>query len=1233
MVQDGGAPEHDHAHYAASRGRGWRVAWVRSIGLAGSLFTCACNPNPTDRVAPPTLPISWSAPSEGRRAGTLTIGEPIEVAFHPSERRLAVVVERPGPSHELWLVDPMETERSRLLAIGITGQQFSSPRWSRAGDRLYFSTMGPLWQKHEIAVLEWPTSSNDPPEPGAWTAVTNLIYPNWEGLQDTFPEMDRLLCQIGAGQLVSLDMRDDEPPDDFPPYGIRPVFTLDSPISQGGARVSPDGKWLLWAGWTGSSAPSKRLWLSPLEPTNDPAPSLLPVRRARLLTPDDPFPNHCESPSWSERTFPGAEDTSCGSGSIAFRSGADVWMTGCGGERFLRLAGDLEGSGHAGTSWSVDGGLAIVVGAPGNRRIEILDVDVAVQRSQASGDLRAVSRSREFDLESMQWPLPYPAAEAEGYESNVETRFHLASTLFHLGDLRGAETAIQTARRIEEACAGPRCLHVWPLMAARLRLIQGDIEEAANLAGIARDGLEMPAGPRCAPDLNAIKYRAEVFGVLAESQGLLGDSQKALEAAQGAVRDAKFVWSQRWSRKKAERPNLELLLIRALNTLGISFRRASRVADAREAFSNAIDQAKSLLKDQSTINEVSAEWSLAIANLADLDRKDRHTEVAVRRLEEALARAVSAGDARIVSICSTLLAQALEEAGRDDDALNMYGEAESRALSAFDRWTPRLGRGRILSRQKSAEEALSALLGALHDVEIARAWMTLDRYRLLYLAERRNVYEELLQLLARRAGVSASGTVGQSPSAAAKEAFLVSEGAHGRALLDGLVESRHGSPRVDIDPEMDSDLRRGLWWLGLSEPSASDAAVADAAPIERAADALGKRTVENAEAALKRLRTDGTLLLEFFVGDRTYLLSVAEAVSLYDLGETAGIEAAVRTFLEQLGHARRVEDITASRGAVRERLLSRVEESLSQHERILIVPDGVLWQVPFEVLLESDRITQDTSTADRTIWYAPSAASYWQIVSGSAVRDAARLGPPSLLAIGPPRDETGGLSVRAQEEANTIGRCITSPVRLVDAKAREASIHQYFHGTRLPPTILHFATHATVGASHLGDDHLALGRGNPPESSGSPGAARSLPRVPGDSIVLSSRATDGMLNPDEILASDVRGDLVVLSACDSARGTAVPGEGIVGLARAFIMEGASSVVGTQRKIDTSRAKAVMTDFYEQLCKGATVAEALRAARRACRAERHGALHHCESFILIGDPDFRPVRGGGPSARP
>src|SRR4030095_6567569 len=132
--------------------------------------------------------------------------------------------------------------------------------------------------------------------------------------------------------------------------------------------------------------------------------------------------------------------------------------------------------------------------------------------------------------------------------------------------------------------------------------------------------------------------------------------------------------------------------------------------------------------------------------------------------------------------------------------------------------------------------------------------------------------------------------------------------------------------------------------------------------------------------------------------------------------------------------------------------------------------------------------------------------------------------------------------------------------------------------------VLHFATHGLLNSRH-------------PELSG---------------LVLSlvdreGRPQDGFLAAYEIYRMKLEADLVVLSACETALGTEIRGEGLIGLARAFMYAGAPRVVASLWRVPDTATTELMKRFYRaMLVEGLRPAAALHRAQQSLRQDPRGA---------------------------
>jgi CHAT domain-containing protein len=111
---------------------------------------------------------------------------------------------------------------------------------------------------------------------------------------------------------------------------------------------------------------------------------------------------------------------------------------------------------------------------------------------------------------------------------------------------------------------------------------------------------------------------------------------------------------------------------------------------------------------------------------------------------------------------------------------------------------------------------------------------------------------------------------------------------------------------------------------------------------------------------------------------------------------------------------------------------------------------------------------------------------------------------------------------------------------------------------------------------------------------------------------------DGCLLAREVLEQRWNADLVVLSACQTARGRKAGGEGILGMSWACLVAGARQVVATQWSVRDDSTRALMVQFHRELLAGKSPAEALRQAQVfVMRQGEWAAPYHWAGFVLIG----------------
>jgi CHAT domain-containing protein len=164
--------------------------------------------------------------------------------------------------------------------------------------------------------------------------------------------------------------------------------------------------------------------------------------------------------------------------------------------------------------------------------------------------------------------------------------------------------------------------------------------------------------------------------------------------------------------------------------------------------------------------------------------------------------------------------------------------------------------------------------------------------------------------------------------------------------------------------------------------------------------------------------------------------------------------------------------------------------------------------------------------------------------------------------------------------------------------------------------ILHFATHGSIDTRNPALSGLTLSQ-----------------------VDAAGRPLQGMLGLGDIYGLDLDADLVVLSACETALGRQIRGEGLVGLTRGFMYAGAARVLASLWSVRDRSTAELMARFYRNLlAQGRPPAAALREAQLSMVAEaRWRDPYHWAAFVLQGDwegwrsPAVRSTAGSRPGS--
>ncbi len=471
----------------------------------------------------------------------------------------------------------------------------------------------------------------------------------------------------------------------------------------------------------------------------------------------------------------------------------------------------------------------------------------------------------------------------------------------------------------------------------------------------------------------------------------------------------------------------------------------------------------------------------------------------------------------------------------------------ARANSAEDYWKARTIAGRARWQQKQFEAARQCFADAINAIEQLRTQADISPdIKQRYFENKVAPYLAMVEVFVAQA---------QFP-----QALAYAERTKARVLLDLMARQ--------------------------SDTASAPVAALNAAPTF---------TLTAAESLIPDART---ALLEFIVAEENVYLFV-----LHRAAATAPIE--LRVIPLALRKPQLTELVTSFRRALAERqltfrtsattlyqqLLQPAQEFLKSKTSLVIVPDSVLWELPFQALMPAP---EQFLLEDHTIAYAPSLTVLRELTQRQA---AVTNKATTLLAFGNPTlppELSANLPALPQAEKQvrqlgTLFGATTSKIYL-GAEASE----QRFKAEAANYTILNLATHGIFDNQ-------------------TPMASRLL--------LAASQQDDGALEAHEIMRLKLPAQLVVLSACETARGYIGPGEGLIGLTWAFLQAGVPTVVVSQWQVREDTTAQLMQSFYQRLTTStttATRAEALRQAALGVRKDaRYGHPFYWAGFVLVG----------------
>jgi CHAT domain-containing protein/Tfp pilus assembly protein PilF len=804
-----------------------------------------------------------------------------------------------------------------------------------------------------------------------------------------------------------------------------------------------------------------------------------------------------------------------------------------------------------------------------------------------------------------------------------------------LSDLDQPRAAIQ---RLEEALVLVRQSRQRSAVETQVSILNNlgaayaDLSESHEALTYYQKGLDL------APGQISPQKRATVLNNIGQLYDSLGDWEKAIRYYQ----DALVI-----DRAQSDGPDLA----RTFNNLGLAQQRAGQGERARQAYAQAL-----LFARKSGERRTEAQ---TLSNLGYLELSLGHPSTALKPCRQALA--LAAGDREIESAARDALGAAYRQLKQLDAATT---ELESALEISRERGdglreaNVRLNLARVARERGDLAGAVRLTGEAIDLIESFRTRVASPDLRATFLASVQSYYE--LDIDSLMAGGHAAEALGMSERARARS-FLELLNSSGATLSQEVsaeltLRERQASDAVSVAEQRRAKL--------VADPHSDPALVA--AAIRHREEAIEKyqqiegdvRAASPRYASLtqpirlpeiQKLLDGGTLLLEYSLGEkRSYLWAVtSKGIKSFKLPPRETIEKVARRFYEQVTMRSRGEagaDAADRAAAAAARELSRLvlapAAGLLGDRRLLVVSDGALQYIPFAALPDPAAHVAHATKATAADPYLVERHEILSLPSASVLdvlrRQLARRNrrhrrpsttlailadpvfqaedarvkkrPPSPLLAQQAQAPRGGDGADRECGSQTFPRLPFSreEEKAIASLVPQAKILEGFEASRSLVQsgalssygLVHFATHGCIDNRH-------------PELSG---------------LVLSQvdregRAQDGILWLKDIYDLHLNADLVVLSACQTALGKEIQGEGLISLTRGFLYAGSARVVASLWKVEDRATFQLMKRFYGALL-GKTPQSAAAALRQAqldmARDKRFASPYYWAGFSLQGE---------------
>jgi len=595
-----------------------------------------------------------------------------------------------------------------------------------------------------------------------------------------------------------------------------------------------------------------------------------------------------------------------------------------------------------------------------------------------------------------------------------------------------------------------------------------------------------------------------------------------------------------------------------------------------------------------------ANWSLSLLRLARVHRNQERFREALIEADRAFAIARETGALGLETQAIYAQAELYRLQGKLEQALASFDQAITTLAEAPDselEWQAYYGKGLALADSGHKDAAITSLQSAIKVIEGVRNRLQQERFRAGYVQDKFQVYVDLVRL--------------QLETGRAQDAFSTAERLRSRSYLD-LIENGIQPHTGEENQLTEFALKERIRTLrkALAEennrtrPEQRQMAIGvysqELLAAEQAYQAfLDERRRTGAAGRNEKVPTYGDVgmilapdeaLLEYVVGSESVMLFVLTRDSLavdtvplrrQDLDNKVEL---LRNLIRRQDQDHWKKPAASLAKALLDPVMGTGQLAGVTH--LYLVPHGTLNYLPFALLPSPGTDGSRRIIEDFTLAYLPTAAALLQKskVSSNTL---------SMLSVAPARSRLQ----YASEEARAINALFQPDSRaLVGKTATESTFKQLAPQYRL----LHLATHGYFNKLN--------------------------PLLSGLELEADEN-NDGQLELHEILGLQLDADLVTLSACQTGLGSGhfaeIPaGDDIVGLTRAFLYAGSTSVLVTLWEVDDASTLDLMKNFYGGLKQAATGGDKASALARAQRtflsSDDYNHPYFWAPFILVGE---------------